>query len=137
MLDYTENMIRDVKSALLTAMCRRKQYCIEWEDDRGTEREFIVYATGERDAIGQLFYHLAFKSKRGEGVQGVRITGVQLCNYITNGGKMVSNDGSSEFDAKYNSKYGPIPFAPQKLKDPICDFIDHQIWEREDCDEND
>ena len=137
MLDYTENMIIDIKAALSVAMRRRKQYCIEWEVASGEEYEFLVFATGESDAIGQLYYKLASKKRSRESVKDIRITSVELCNYMKNNGEMVPNDGSSEFAAKYDAAFGPVPFAPEKLKEPICAFIDHQIWERNECEEND
>lgn len=137
MLDYTENMIRDIKAALFSAMRRRKEYLIEWEDSRGTEREFTAFAMDENDAIGLLYYKLASSPRRRSLIGEVHITSVELLSYVTNGGQKVFNDGSPEFAEKYDSRFGPIPFAPEKLKSPIGDFIDHQIWERKECGEND
>lgn len=134
MLSYEENMIRDIKAALSIAMRRRKQYCIEWEDDRGTEREFIVFATDERDAVGQLFYHLALKTKRGEDLQNIHVTNVEFINYIDDLGQMISALDRAETEKRERIR-STVPFATANLKKDICDFIDRQIVQRREDNE--
>ena len=133
MLSYEENMIRDIKFALHTAMRRRKQYCIEWEDAHGTEREFIVFAEDDRDAVGQLFYKLARIPDWGKGVRGVRVTNVGFINYVDDSGRMIPASDRIEFE-KQNPFCFTWPFATKKLKKVICDFIDRQIMQSKEED---
>lgn len=131
MLNYEENMIRDIKNALSVAMRRRKQFCVNWDDERGTDRELIVFATDERDAVGQLFYKLAQKTERGEGVQGVHVTNVEFINYIDDSGQMISALDRKEIEKRERIRF-TVPFATANLKKDICDFIDWQIIQRKE-----